>query len=119
MPEARIYHNPRCSKSRAALQLLEERGLKFEVVLYLEKSVEREEILFLYEQLGLAMLRTQEPLYRELQLAEATPEQLLDALEQHPILIERPLVIVGKRAVVARPAELALKLFELDSSATF
>ena len=114
MPEARIYHNPCCSKSRAALQLLEERGVETEAVRYLDEVPAREELGRLYGLLGLTMVRTQEPLYQELQLAGADGDRLVEALVKHPILIERPIVIVGERAVVARPAELALKLLEPD-----
>lgn len=111
MPEARIYHNPRCSKSRAAFQLLEERGVEIETVRYLDQPLEREEIGRLFGLLGLTMVRTQEPLYAELQLEKVTSEQLVTALMEHPTLIERPIVLVGERAVLARPAKLALELF--------
>ena len=94
--------------------MLEELGGEFETVCYLDKVPAREELERLYGLLGLTMVRTQEPLYQELQLAGADGDRLVEALMKHPILIERPIVIIGERAVVARPAELALKLLEPD-----
>ena len=88
--------------------------MEIEVVRYLDQPVEREEIQRLFGHLGLTIVRTQEPLYKELQLVTFSSEQLIDALVEHPILIERPIVVIGDRAVVARPAELALKLLELS-----
>lgn len=105
MPEVRIYHNPRCSKSRACLLILEEQGLAPRQVRYLEQTPAREELAWLWQRLGPAMIRHGEALYQDRNLAQATPDQLLDALVEHPILIERPIVIVSDRAVVARPPE--------------
>ncbi|MBX3167083.1 MAG: arsenate reductase (glutaredoxin) [Candidatus Eremiobacteraeota bacterium] len=105
MSKPRIYHNPRCSKSRGCLQILEERGLAVEQVRYLEERPDRGELEWLWQRLGRDMLRQGEALYRDLDLAQASVERILDALVQHPILIERPIVILGDRAVVARPPE--------------
>jgi len=87
------------------LQILEEQGVTLQQVHYLDETPDRRELEWLWQRLGTQMVRSGESIYKELQLAQATPEQILDALEQHPILIERPIVIVGDRAVVARPPE--------------
>lgn len=105
MPEIRIYHNPRCSKSRACLQILEEGGLTAHQVRYLEQTPAREELAWLWQRLGPAMVRSGEALYKDLNLAQASPDQVLEALIEHPILIERPIVIAGDRVIVARPPE--------------
>jgi arsenate reductase len=104
-----IWHNPRCSKSRAALALLAELGVEPAVVRYLEAAPGRPELEDVLRRLGTddprAITRTGEPLYRELGLAGAERDALLDALAAHPQLIERPIVLAGDRAVVARPPE--------------
>lgn len=108
-----IWHNPRCSKSRQALALLEERGIEPRVVLYLEDPPTKarlEEVLGL---LGLEpsdLVRRGEAVFGELGLAERAREGLIDAMIEHPILIERPVVIAGGRAVVGRPPERVLEL---------
>jgi arsenate reductase len=111
-----IWANPRCSKSRGAEALLAERGVEVERVLYLEQPPTRAEIERVLSLLGTddprALTRTVEPLYRELDLAGADRDQLLDALAEHPELIERPVVVRGDRAVVARPPERLLELLE-------
>lgn len=110
-----IWHNPRCSKSRSALELLAERGIEPSVVRYLDTSPTRAEIGDVLRRLGTddprAIIRTGEAVYGELGLATADRDALLDALAAHPALIERPIVIVGERAVVARPPEQLDELF--------
>lgn len=104
----KIFHNPRCSKSRQALALLSESGVEHEVILYLETPPNRAEITKLAEMLGCSprdMMRRGELIYKELGLAQADDSQLFDAMASHPILIERPIIISGKRAVIARPPE--------------
>lgn len=109
-----IWHNPRCSKSRGALALLTERGVDPTVVRYLEDAPTRAELEDVLRRLGTddpsAIVRTGEARYRELGLAGADRDALLDALAANPILIERPIVLLGDRAVVARPPERALEL---------
>ncbi len=105
MPELKIYHNPRCSKSRACLQILQEQGLQPELIRYLEDRPSRSELHWLWQRLGREMLRTGEALYQELGLSEASDEQIFEALVEHPILLERPIVILGEHAIVARPPE--------------
>ncbi len=104
-----IWHNPKCSKSREALKLLEEKGEDINVVRYLEETPSRDEIAALLKMLGVSareLMRTKEELYRELGLANVEDEaQLIDALAQHPRLIERPILIEGSRAVIGRPVE--------------
>jgi arsenate reductase (glutaredoxin) len=109
-----IWHNARCSKSRGACALLDEHGVDAAVVRYLDDPPSRAEIERVMVLLGdddpRAMMRTGERLYRELGLAGADAGALLDAMAAHPILIERPIVIRGDRAVVARPPERLLEL---------
>ncbi|HYE78809.1 MAG TPA: arsenate reductase (glutaredoxin) [bacterium] len=107
--EVRVYFNPSCSKCRTAQGLLEEAGVDAEYFRYLEKAPPREELERVMRLLGIDdprdMMRTGEPRYRELGLADADPDALLDAMVAHPVLIERPIVIRGDRAVIARPPE--------------
>ncbi|HWN34461.1 MAG TPA: arsenate reductase (glutaredoxin) [Pseudonocardia sp.] len=113
-PNVTVWHNPRCSKSRGALALLAERGIDPDVVRYLDAAPSRAELVDVLRRLGtedpMAIVRTGEARYRELSLAGADRDTLLDALAANPILIERPIVLVGDRAVVARPPERALDL---------
>lgn len=111
--KARIYHNARCSKSRGCLQILQERGLEVEIVNYLEQPPGESELRQISSLSGLdfgQLMRSGDALYRELGLAEAGPEQLLQALLAHPQLLERPIVVVGAQAVVARPPEKVLEI---------
>ena len=110
-----IYHNPRCSKSRAALALLQAHGHAPIVRDYLESPLTDEELSGLLSQLQLplhALMRPQEALYRELGLHAGSAEATLrSALSAHPQLLERPIVSAGGKAVIARPAEQLLALF--------
>lgn len=118
MSDVTVWLNPRCSKCRGAEELLADRGVDAEKVYYLDNPPGREEIARVIDLLGgdpRALVRTGEPAYRELSLAGADRERLLDALAQHPELIERPVVIRGDRAVVARPPELLLDLLDADT----
>ena len=104
-----IWHNPKCSKSREALKLLEAKGDDFTVVKYLEETPSRSEIEALLKKLGISareLMRTKEDLYKELGLAEVQDEaKLIDALAEHPRLIERPILVDGNRALIGRPVE--------------
>jgi len=109
-----IYHNPRCSKSRAALALLRERGCEPRVIEYLSTPPTREELLRLVEKLGIPaeqLVRKAEEVFRT-QFAgkPMSRAQWLDAMATHPILIERPVIVRGARAVIGRPPENALDL---------
>ena len=109
-----VWYNPRCSKCRGAEELLAAYGVPARRVLYLDDPPAREEITRVLTLLGAtdprALMRTGEPRYRELGLAEATADQLVEAMAQHPELIERPVVIWADRAVIARPPELLMPL---------
>jgi arsenate reductase len=114
MTEATVWFNPSCSKCRTVHGLLEERGVAADYVRYLDDTPARAEIERVLKMVGSddprSIMRTGEAIYKELALANADRNTLLDAMVKHPILIERPIVIVGDRAVVARPPELALDL---------
>lgn len=115
MTELTLYHNPRCSKSRAALQLLEARGLQPTVLRYLDtppSAVELQDLLRKLELSARQLLRIGEDDYQALNLADATltEEQLIEAMATHPKLIERPILVVGARAMIGRPPEKILEL---------
>jgi len=111
----RLYHNSRCSKSRGALELLRSRGIEPDVVFYLEQPPSPDELRELLRMLGLparALLRTGEAAYTTLGLEDATldDEALLQAMSQHPALIQRPVFVHDGRAVIGRPPERVLEL---------
>lgn len=115
MTDLTLYHNPRCSKSRAALQLLEERGLTPSIVRYLETPPDVGQLQTLLRQLGIAprqLLRSGEDAYQQLGLANPalTDAQLIEAMSQHPKLIERPILVAGDKAVIGRPPEKVLEV---------
>ncbi len=110
-----IYHNPRCSKSRQTLQLLEEKGVEPDVVLYLETPPSADELKGLLKKLGIGarqLLRKGEDAYKENNLKDESlsDEQLIAAMVAHPKLIERPIVVNGDKAVLGRPPENVLEL---------
>lgn len=104
-----IWHNPKCSKSRQALALLQERGISPRVVAYLvdPPSVDAlKAVLKMLDVPAIAMMRRREKRFQELHLAQDTPEaDLIAAMAENPILIERPIVIANGRAVIGRPTE--------------
>jgi arsenate reductase len=112
--ERQIYFNPSCSKCRSTLSILEEHGAEAEVVRYLDEPPTRADLERLMRLLGIGdprlMMRTGEPVYAELGLAEQDGEALLNAITEQPILLERPIFVVGDRAVIARPPERLLEL---------
>ena len=112
--EVCVFFNPGCSKCRGARALLEEQGVEAEYYRYLDERPDRAELERVLGLLGTddprEMMRTGEAIYRELGLADADRDRLLDAMAEHPILIERPIVITGGRAVIARPPEKLLDL---------
>ncbi len=107
--DTKVYFNPACSKCRTVQGMLAERGVDADYVRYLDQAPSREELEAVMERLGVddprAMMRTREPVYAELGLDGAGRDELLDAMVAHPVLIERPIVIRGDRAVIARPPE--------------
>ncbi len=116
MSKIQIWHNPRCSKSRNALALLEEEGIDAQVVKYLETPHTKEEIKALLKILGIdarALMRTKETLYKELHLKEvADEEKLITAMVENPKLIERPIVIKDGKAAIGRPIENIIELIK-------
>jgi arsenate reductase len=114
MADVTVWFNPNCSKCRGARDLLDEQGVSCELVRYLDEAPGRDEIERVLRMIGSddprAMMRTGEPVYKELGLEDADRDALLDAMASHPILIERPIVIKGDKAIVARPPELLLEL---------
>jgi arsenate reductase len=115
MTDLSIYHNPRCSKSREALALLQARGLQPRVVEYLKTPPSLAELQALLKLLGLPareLLRSGEEEFQTLGLADPglSEPALLAALAAHPQLLQRPIVVNGERAVIARPPELLLTL---------
>lgn len=110
-----LYHNPRCSKSRAALAILQERGVDFEEVRYLETPPNESELRKLLDKLGmvpLELMRRSEGVFKELGLGDAdvSDEERVRAMATNPILIERPVFVVSDKAVVGRPPERVLEL---------
>ncbi|EOW2078569.1 arsenate reductase (glutaredoxin) [Vibrio mimicus] len=111
-----IYHNPKCSKSRETLALLESQGIAPQVIKYLEESPSVEELKRLYLQLGLsdvrAMMRSKDDLYKELNLGDSqlSNDDLFAAMAEHPKLIERPIVVSNGQARHGRPPEQVLEI---------
>lgn len=110
-----LYHNPRCSKSREALALLQNKGIDPEIILYLEKPPTQKALKGLLSQLQIparALLRKTEDIYKELGLADESLSEaaLIKAMVENPKLIERPIAINGDKAVVGRPPERVLDI---------
>jgi arsenate reductase len=116
MSDYTIYHNPRCSKSRTTLALLQENGINPSVVLYLETGPDEQEIRGLLDKLEISagqLLRRGEDAYKECGLdRDSSDEDILAAMAAHPKLIERPIVVSGERAVLGRPPENVLGLID-------
>ena len=111
MAALELWHNPRCSKSRAALALLEAQRRPFTLRLYLEAPPTREALAAVIQALGLtprSFLRRKEDAFKTLGLAEASEEACLDAMVAHTVLIERPVLVAGDRAALGRPDPTAL-----------
>jgi arsenate reductase len=109
-----IYHNPKCSKSREALGLLESRGLKPRIVKYLETPPSAGELAAIVARLGIspeALVRKGESVYRsEYAGRKLSDAEWIAAMVEHPILIERPILVAGERAVIGRPPDRVLTL---------
>ncbi len=115
MTDLTLYHNPRCSKSRGALELLEARGLTPTVVRYLETPLNATQIKALLKKLGISarqLLRTGEDEYKTLNLADASVNeaQLIAAIAAHPKLMERPILETADKAIIGRPPENVLEI---------
>jgi len=113
MPGTVIYHNPRCSKSRQTLELLNERGVEAQVVEYLQTPPDAATLQSILDMLGIEpreLMRSNEAEYRDLNLDDASlsREQLIAAMVSHPRLIQRPIVVRGDKAALGRPPEQVL-----------
>ncbi len=112
-----IYHNPRCSKSRQTLAILEEHNIQAEIVLYLENTPNKQKLQELLQQLGCKprdILRKSEDAYKDNGLSDTSlsDDDLLEAMVAEPKLIERPIVVSGTKAVLGRPPENVLELIK-------
>lgn len=115
MEDTRLYHNPRCSKSRGALEILREHGIEPEIMAYLDTPPDADELRDLLRMLALparSLLRTGEEEYRALGLADSSlsEDDLIGAMVKHPRLMERPIFVHAGRAVIGRPPERVLTL---------
>ena len=109
-----IYHNPRCGKSRSALKILDEKGLSFDTILYLKEPPTFDELKEVLSKLSMkpeALLRKGEAIYKEQYKGKSlSDDEWITAMVENPILIERPIVISGDKAVVGRPPEKVLEI---------
>ena len=115
MATVTIYHNPRCSKSRQTLQLLQENGVEPKIVLYLENTPSAEALNKVVNTLGISvreLMRTGEAAYKENNLNDTSlsDQQLLEAMVTHPKLIQRPIVLANSQARIGRPPEAVLEI---------
>jgi arsenate reductase len=114
MSKVTIFHNPRCSKSRETLKLLEQQGIEPEIILYLETPPSAAELKHLLQQLKLSakqLIRNKEDIYKTLGLNSASSEEeLIAAMAANPKLIERPIVVNGSKAALGRPPEQVLEI---------
>ncbi|HIL92185.1 MAG TPA: arsenate reductase (glutaredoxin) [Cycloclasticus sp.] len=111
----KIYHNPRCSKSRQTLQLLEEKGIQPDIIEYLKVAPTKAELESVLNLLSLGpreLMRKGEAIYKELNLKDTSlnDEQLIAAMLENPILIERPIVLANDKAAIGRPPESVLDI---------
>jgi arsenate reductase len=110
-----IYHNPRCSKSRETLQLLEDRHIDLEIIDYLEDPPTPEELKRIVAMLGVTardLLRTTEQVYKDADLDDdsLSDEEIIEAICEYPALLQRPIVVAGDRAVIGRPPSKVLEI---------
>ena len=114
MKDIKIWHNPRCSKSRASFALLEEKKIDAEVIKYLDTPPTEDELKAMLVMLGMhprELMRTKEDIYKELNLkSEDDNATLIKAMVENPKLIERPIVVKGDKAVIGRPIENVVEL---------
>ena len=115
MSKAYLFHNPRCSKSRQALNLLEKEKENFEVFKYLDEKLEKNFLKEIIQKLGMRprdLLRTGESAYKENNLKDSniSEEEIINLMIEYPKLIERPIYVKGSKAIVGRPPENVLKI---------
>ncbi len=112
----KIYHNPRCSKSRQTLAILNEKNIKFEIVEYLKDNLKISEIELIIEKLKInpsELVRKNELIWKENYKGKnLSDKEIIQAMIENPKIIERPIVINGKRAVLGRPPENVLKIID-------
>ena len=113
--KATIYHNPRCSKSRQTLAILEEQAVELEIIEYLKTPPNQQELQDILNKLGISpleLMRKGETVFKELQLADKSDDEtaLIDAMVNKPILIERPIVLANGKAKIGRPPESILEI---------
>lgn len=109
-----VYEKPTCSTCRQVMARLNERGIDYEAIDYTLDPIPRERLRELAEMMGVApkhLLRRSEPLLKELSLDEESDDEVLDAMAAHPQLVQRPILVYGDRAVLARPPERVDELF--------
>jgi arsenate reductase len=108
-----VHHNPGCSNSRGALEIIRAQGIEPVIIEYLKAPLSRDDLEVLVKKLGVPLrdvLRTKEAIYAELSLESASDGALLDAVAAHPILLNRPIVVTPKGARLCRPPELVREL---------
>ena len=115
MKEIKIIHNPRCSKSRKALEILTEKNFKIDIFLYLNEKFSKKDLKEIIKKLKIKpinLMRKKEKVFKELNLSNKTfsDDELIDCMVKHPILIERPIVVFEKKAIIARPPEKLLEI---------
>lgn len=114
MSSVKIYHNPRCSKSRQTLALLQEKGIEPQIVEYLTTPIteaELVEVLAALDKRPKEVLRTKEDVYKDLNVDWEDDRAVIKAIVENPKLLERPIVLKGDRAVIGRPPERIEELF--------
>jgi len=118
MKKAVVYHNSTCSKSNAALNLLRDHDVEVDVVNYLETPLSKAAIAILLSQLGIearALIRFNEPVAKDIGISPAdirTSDEWINFMVQLPVLIERPIVLIGEKAVIGRPLERVTDLIQ-------
>jgi len=109
MNRVTVWHNPRCSKSRAAIQILEEKNCEIEIIKYLDTKPDVNQIKIILKMLGITpreLMRQKEALYKEMNLKEeSSDEALISAMANYPKLIERPIIVKDGHAIIARPTD--------------
>ena len=112
----KIYHNPRCSKSREVLKIIESKNVNFEIVYYLKKTISKSELRNILKLLNISpidLIRKNESVYKKkFKGKDLSNDQWLDVLCENPILIERPIVIKDNKALIGRPPKKVLNLFD-------
>lgn len=113
MQKITIYHNPRCSKSRQALEILQNKGIHPEIIDYMKTPIDADQLSQLRSFFALEdFVRSNEPVFKTLVLSLDNEEQVLQAMLKNPILMQRPIIICNDKAVIGRPPEKVLELLE-------